>query len=69
MKQVLLALLVIVLFGGALYGLLAIDASGPADSESDSRPKPAREAAPPADHIDESSRDALLDILREEGGE
>jgi uncharacterized membrane protein len=59
MKRVLIAVLVIVLFGAALYGLLAVDASGPA-------PARARDAAPPDDHIDESSRDALRDILRED---
>ena len=59
MKRVLIAIGVLLLFGAALYGLLAVDASGPA-------PARVRDAAPPDDHIDESSRDALLDILRED---
>jgi hypothetical protein len=63
LKLLLLVLLAIGLFAAALYGLLLVDSgsSGPA--------VPASGGAPPVDHIDDSSRDALREILREEGDE
>ena len=63
MKRVLLLLGALVLFVAAIVGLLLTD-GGP-------RSRPAgvsTKGAEPADHIDESSREALREILREEGG-
>ena len=62
MKQTLLLVLVLALFGAAVYGLISLDAGAP-EPDSDAR------QAPPVDHIDDASRDALREILREEGGE
>ena len=62
MKRMLLLLGAVVLFVAAIIGLFFTDSSGPR------RPAIAPGGAPPVDHIDESSRDALRDILREEDG-
>lgn len=56
----LLLLAAIVLFVAALIGLFS--SGGPLPK----RPPVAPDGAPPVDHIDESSRDALREILREE---
>ena len=62
MKRMLLLLGALVLFASAIVGLLFTDASR-------SRPDAAAPGgAEPVDHIDDSSRDALREILREEGG-
>jgi hypothetical protein len=62
LRTALVLIAVAALFGAALYGLFRVDASGPA------APRPAAGGAPPVDHIDDASRDALEQILREEGG-
>lgn len=62
-KRALIALAVAALFGAALYGLFVLDARGPRS------PATSDDGAPPIDHIDESSRDKLREILREEEGE
>lgn len=66
MKRGLLVLAALALFAAAILGLLLVDdrAPAPAASKPASRPGP-----PPDDHIDDSSREALLEILREESGE
>jgi hypothetical protein len=63
LKLVLLLVGVVLLFGAAFYGLLSVESGG------QKRPDPASSGAPPVDHIDESSRDALREILREESDE
>ena len=63
-RSALIVIAVLVLFAAALYGLFRVDASGPADAGR--APRAADDGAPPVDHIDESSRDALEEILREE---
>ncbi len=62
LKQALLLVLAVSLFAAALYGLLLVDAGEPG-------PEVPSNDAPPVDHIDDSSRDRLREILREEGGE
>jgi hypothetical protein len=52
----------LVLFIAAIIGLFFTDSTGPR------RPGLAPGGAPPVDHIDDESRDALRDILREEDG-
>ena len=73
MKRVLLVLAALVLFAAAIFGLLLdgdrAPKSAPKPKPAASRSAPAPKQAPPADHIDQESRDALLEILREEGGE
>lgn len=64
MKRWLVLVVGLGLAGLAGYSLLTL-ARGPATSEPPRKASVAASAPPPADHIDQKSRDALREILRD----